>query len=419
MPDTAVIRARPADAAKQIFGMREAATKARMSLTQFLEDQDPTHEWDAQERSLGLDAYGRVLRELNLRTNSVPERGIQASLVQDFAKNEHSRAMFDEWMRRRMRESQGGPAARMRQALAQRAVYNSNDQAPGTTLNQIAFDPTIYAPQVAPAVPIAEIVAKTTPIVGGTYESFYLTDVTAQKRFVRVTELADIPGVKLTGSDHASKVRKFGRKLTTSYEALRRIPVDMLALHIARMMVQTEVDKLAAIIDIAVNGDQTGGNGATVYNLTTLDSGASVNNLTLKAYLRFKAKFANPYTVTTILAQEDVVVATQLLSTGNANIPLAVLQANQGGNSFGFGNFVPINNEFGDSVRLGITSDAPASKLLAFDRRFAIEQIVEQGAEITESDRWITNQSEAIVMTYSEAYAIIDANAIKILDLSA
>lgn len=413
--DATVLRERPKELAKNMVGRAEKARRDRVTLTQLLESEDPTHEYDAAERSLGLDAFSRVIRETGLRVNSVPEMGISASLVQDFADDPNHRAIFDEWIKRRMRDAQGGPLTRMRRAQ-ERAVYLSTDQPQGTVLNQIAYDMQVHYPQVAPAVPIAEVIAKTTPIVGGTYQAYFLTDSTTQKRFTRIPEGTHIPAVKLTGSNHTIKIQKFGRRLDTTYEQLRRVPVDLIALHIQRMMVQTEVDKLAAIIDIAVNGDQSGGNGATVYNLTTLDSSTTANNMTLKAYLRFKAKFRNPYIVTTMLANEDVVVATQLLSTGTANIPLAVIQQTQGNM---MGNFVPINNELGDSVRLGLTDDAPSGKLLAFDARFAVEQIIEQGSEITESDRWITSQKQSLTMTYSEAYAIIDQLAVKILDLTA
>lgn len=420
--DAEVLRARPKEIAKQLRGLKETAARKGWTVTQLLEHEDPTKDYDVQERQLGLDAFGRQLRERELRVNSSPEFGVMASNLEEFAKDDNTVVLFDEWLKRRMRMAQGGPAALARsRAEQQRAIYFSTDQPAGTTINPISFDPQVHFPQIAPAVPIAEVIAKTIPITGNTYEAYFLADSTSQKRFVRIPEGTTIPAVKLTGSNHVIKLQKFGRRLDTSYEALRIIPVDLLALHIQRMMVQTEVDKLAAIMDVAINGDQSGGNGATVYNLTTLDPGTTANNLTLQAYLTFKAKFRNPYTVTTMLANENVVVKTQLLSTGTANIPLAVLQANiaNGNTAFGLGNMVPINSELGDSVRIGLTDDAPANKILAFDARFAIEQIVQQGSEITESERWITRQVETLVMTYTEGYAIIDQLAIKILDLTA
>lgn len=422
------VKANPGDLAKVMMGVREAARREEVSITQLLEDEDPTYEYGPKDRAPGLDAFARVLREMGIRTRNVPELGIFSSPLEAFGASEESKVAFGEWVQRLQRQVQAGPrqamekqrAFVMEQAAQQRAFYESQDQLIGTPLFPYTFDPTPYFLQIAPAVPIAEVIAKTTPITGAGYQAYFLTDSTPQKQFVRITEASDIPDVKLTGSQHIIKVHKFGRGLSVSYEFLRRVQIDILALHIQRMMVQTEVDKLAAIIDIAVNGDSSGSsNAATVYTLSSLDasvvSPTGAASLTLRGYLNFKAKFRNPYQITTMLAQQDGVVATQMLSTGSANIPLLVLQ-NQGNQPYG--GFVPINNELGDAVRIGLTDAAPTNKLLAFDRRFALEQIVEQGSDITESVRWIQNQTQKLVMTYSENYAIIDQNAVKILDMA-
>jgi len=413
MADIRDMRIKATEAAKVMPGIAEQARVKGMSITQVLEDEDPTHEHSDVERSTGLDAFGRVLREMQIRTSSIPERGIMASFVSEFGKDDNTAVAFGEWLNRRIRE-----VSVPRTPRQSRAVYDAGDQPQGTPVFPINFDPNAYYPQIAPAVPIAEVVAKTTPITGSSYEAYYLVDNTGQKRLVRIPEGTEIPAVKLSGTTHTIRVRKFGRRLDATYETLRRMTIDLLALHIQRMMVQAEVDKLAAILDVIVNGDMSNtSNGATVYQLSTLDSAAtpgSASSLTLKGYLRFKAKFRNPYQVTTLLANEDVVVATQLLNTGTANIPLIYLQnAGQA-----FGGFTPINNELGDAVRIGLTDDAPASKIVGLDSRFAINRIVENGGDITESTRWVTKQVQSLVMTTEENYAVIDQLAVKILDLT-
>jgi len=68
---------------------------------------------------------------------------------------------------------------------------------------------------------------------------------------------------------------------------------------------------------------------------------------------------------------------------------------------------------------VGWTVDAPAQKVVAFDNRFAIERIVDVAMSITEIEQFITRQTQVLVMTESEGYAIIDENAIAILDVNA
>ena len=71
-----------------------------------------------------------------------------------------------------------------------------------------------------------------------------------------------------------------------------------------------------------------------------------------------------------------------------------------------------------DNVRLGWLTDAPAAKIVAFDKRFAIERATEIGSTITETARWVTRQTQELVMTESEGYALVDDVAVKVLDLA-
>jgi hypothetical protein len=97
--------------------------------------------------------------------------------------------------------------------------------------------------------------------------------------------------------------------------------------------------------------------------VTTLDSAATPGTLTLKAWLRFKMKFLNPYALTTMLAQELALLQAMMLSTGSANVPLVVIAG-----ASNFGGFTPINPGLADNVAIGWLAEAPTSKLVGFDR---------------------------------------------------
>ena len=148
--------------------------------------------------------------------------------------------------------------------------------------------------------------------------------------------------------------------------------------------------------------------------MTTLDPDATAGTLTLKAWLAFKMKFANPYALTSALTREDVALQMFLLNTGSANTPLVAVQQPSG-----LGAFTAMNPGLRDNVAVGWTVDAPAQKVVAFDNRFAIERIVDVAMSITEIEQFITRQTQVLVMTESEGYAIIDENAIAILDVNA
>jgi hypothetical protein len=256
------------------------------------------------------------------------------------------------------------------------------------------------------------LIAVTTPITGQDYRSFYMVYDAEQLRKFRVGETADIPVAKLTDRENTIRLKKYGRGLQASYEQIRRMRVDKLALQIGLMAAQSEVDKVAAAIDTLVNGDGNSLTTPTNYNLTTLDADATAGTLTVKGWLAFKLKFANPYMLITGLMQEAIALQLALL-TFSANEPF--VGYNAGGMVQGL---TPIN-QVSNMTRYGWTTDAPANKIVGTDPRMAVEQVTEIGGEITEMERYITNQVQVMVMSEVEGYAIIDANATKILTVNA
>ena len=384
--------------------MYRQAYKRGMSLSAWLETQDPSGPYKD-----GLDAFSRVMMQAGIVTTSDPNVGYFADKFERFFETPQTRALLPEWVSRRWKEAATG------RPVMTRGVYGSDDSVVGSLSNSYVDNATArWSQMIAPAIPIANLVALTTPIDGNTYCSTYLTNDATAQRMVRVGESASIPTAKLTQSDKTIQLYKFGRGLLSTYEVLRRMRIDRIALHIAQMAIQAETDKLAAIMDVIVNGDGNPSTGATNYNLTTLDTAASAGTLTLKGWLAFKMKFANPYSITTALATEATALQMLLLNTGSGNTPLVSIQGQAG-----FGSFNQINTGLRDGVAMGWTSEAPSLKVVAIDNRFAIERVYEMGANIQETERFIQNQTELITFTEVEGYAVIDPNALKTLDINA
>lgn len=381
---------------------REAYNRG-MSLSAFLETEDPSEGYND-----GLDAFSRLLKLAKIRTRSFPEMGIYASPFSAFEESDNTRSLVPELLARMWRRAATG------RDVMTRTLYTSNDSVVGNLAHAYTDAAGARVKQIAPAIPLAQLVATTTSIDTDSYRAYYLTDVVAESRKVRVSEGSEVPTAKLTGGEHTIQLLKYGRTLEATYESLRRSPIDRLALHIARLSVQNEADKVAAAITILVNGDGNANTAATNYNLTALDTGTTANNMTLKAWLSFKMKFANPYMVDVALAQEVDALTLMLLNTGSANVPLVQVQA-----AAGYGGFTQINPGLRDNVALGWTSDAPANKVVGIDTRFALERVIEIGANIEEVTRWATRQTQALTMTEVEGFAVFDANATKTLALNA
>lgn len=370
----------------------ERSVKEGMNLSAWLEKEDPSAGYND-----GLDAFERQLMVADIRTNSIPEKGIVADRLEKFRETEAGTILLMEWAARQWRQA----------SYAKRGILESNDAAVGTSFRPYIDSAIDHSKKIAPAIPISEVVAMTTSIDGDTYRSSYLVDVAADQRWVRVAEGTPIPATKIVLNERSINLYKFGRTLISTYEAMRRWRIDRVGRMIARMAVQAEVDKLAAIIDVLVNGDGNSGTAATnVLAKTDLDANATGKTVTMKAWLLFKMKFLNPYMLTTVLAKSGDAYKLLTLNTGSANIPLVTIAA-----ANGFGGFRQINAGLADNVALGWTDDAPTDTLVALDNRFAIERVVEIGASITEVQKWARSQKEELVMSEVEGYAKADPYA--------
>jgi len=380
--------------------MHKEAVSRGMTLTRYLETLDPSGENDR------LDAYQRQLRECGIRTNSFPEQGIWASEASVFFDTTEGRALYPEFFAREWRKISYANRN-------ERAILLSSDAIVGNW-DRPYFDAAgpLWNNQFAPAIPLNEIVARTTPITGEDYRSLYMTYDAEELRLFRVGESAEIPLATLTSSPRSIRLKKYGRGLKATYEQMRRARVDTLAWWIRWQAVQSEIDKLAAALAILIAGDGNSGTGATEHNLLTLDPTATAGELSVLGWTKFRMQFAPPYVMTTSLAQIDETLQIITLNLGTANIPL------QGYNLGGIGNSLTPINATADGIRYGWLDEAPNQKIVGFDRRAALEQVVEIGSEITETERFITNQTQVMVMTENNAFAVLDPAASKVLDLA-
>lgn len=386
------------------FTVYELAKRDNMSVSAWLEREDPSDQYQD-----GLDAFERQMMLANIRTQTLPAYGVYADEMDVFDKNDQTRALMGEWLLRQARRAATG------HDVSTRALYTSADDIPGSLVRPWA---DAAAPrmdkQIAPAIPIEQLIALTSPITGDAHRAYYLTDDPTSQRLVRVTELSEMPRTKLKGAENVTRTYVYGRVLEASYQSLRRIRLDKVRLFIQKLAVQNEIDKVAEIIDVIVNGDGNAGTAATVYNLTALDTSATAGTLTLAAWLAFKMKFANPYMATIALCREAAALQLMLLNTGSANIPLVMVQGTSG-----FGSLRQINPGLQDGMGLGWTADAPANQIVAFDNQWSVERVVEVGSNIEEIQRWSTKQSQTLTISEGEGYAILDPQAAKVLNLAA
>lgn len=383
--------------------LHKEALKKRMSLSAYLDTVMETGFKD------GLDSFERLLQAGDLVTVSQQAYGRWADTYERFMEDDNARALLPEWFLRQYRKATN-------HTTQQRATFLSEDYAPGGWERPYTMAEMLRVEeQLTAAIPLASLIAMTTPIDGNSYKAAYLSqsDNAAQFRMVRVGESAEVPTMKVLTADREVTLYKYGRSLDASYETLRRERMDKIALFIQLMAVQAEVDKVATVIDVVVNGDGNANTSATSYNLTTLDSAASAGTLTLKGWLAFKIKFANPYMLGVALSTEAIALQIMLLSAGTANYPIV---------SFGnlpIGGVTPINQDFARPTPLGWTTDAPANSIVGWDTSRCVERVTEINSNISEIERFTKKQVQSLTITEVEGYAVMDTSAGRVMAVNA
>jgi hypothetical protein len=438
MPNTAVeldiTRQAPEDTARSINGrMYQAAAARGLSLTQLLENMDPSAARPVAERN--GDAFDRVVAASGLVVNSIPEIGLRASTFEEATSTPERRAILPElasrWWKRasRLSSTVGG---RELEALAtsndedpegfqpspsSRAILLSCDAALGSLVNPWYDNPEIRAKRLVPPIPLERIVARTTPIDGDAYRTLYVTDDfgTDAYRMKRVAEATQIPRTTLVTGEHTLRVYKFGRALQASYEQLRRQRIDRIAFILARMAIQAEVDKVAMVLNTVINGDGNANTSGTVVNLTSVDPAATAGTLTLRGWMTFRLRFALTYMPDVIIAQEAAISQLLTLPIGQGvYMPLGMQTTPNP-----FGVVTPLSQQLSGAMDYGVTADAPALKLVGFQSDIAVERVVEVGGNVSEVERFITDQTQLLTVTEVEGYGVIDPNATRILNINA
>lgn len=331
---------------------RQAHSEA-MTLSMFLEGLDPSPEGGK------LDAFERLMQEAGIVTSNIPEKNIFSSKVEAFYRTDENKLLFPEYI-----------ARTLVQAMVQYPVFQY-------------------------------LVAARTMIDSNVYKAGYLDlDDAKNKKATqmrRVTEAAELPIAKLKLGESAINIYKYGRAIEASYEALRRMSIEVFNIHLQEIGVQAADNKVAEILSIIKDGDGNN-NAATSYKAKGLDSSFSTA-LTRTAWIKFLLKFY-PRACNTVVSNEDGLL--QILgvlypASATAGLMDELLAK-------GLNISVSLPQGFVSNVTLLYSPYAEKIDgkvaLYGLNRESAIEEIVEVGSTINEVDKFIKNQTE--IMTVSE-----------------
>lgn len=370
--------------------LRDARSKGH-SVSLALEAADPTTEYPEGDRLRQLDAFDRQLLRFNIRTKADLRLMQPASQLVEFmdpkrpdgtrffaSDQPQSWVLYPEFINRQMR--------------------------------------IIPLPEDV----LGSLVAQVTPVDTDLYKTIYLNDNLqtapgqAQRQLVRVGEGAEIPRITIGTFENGIQLTKYGIALAGTYETYRRLRVDLFTIFLARIAMQIKLDLATWALNVLQLGDGNG-NAAPNYNVSSLDPAAPTLNftgtdfvtgatstitkgLTYKAWLLFRATLY-PLHMNVVAGRLNELLQVLTLQFPNVD-PLTLLALlQQPDQRVQTGKLSMRVNLFNQDVELVYHPWAPGGVLLGLDKRFAIEQLVENNSALTETDKDIRSQLNEIVVS--------------------
>lgn len=215
-----------------------------LSLSEILEEIDPT------EPDSTLDAFERQLALAGIRV-----QGPHADVIDRFFASTESAVLFPEFVSRSIRTG--------------KTDFRSLDR----------------------------IRASRTRIDSDLYKTLYMDESVQtedDRRLARVAEGAELPRLDIRIAEHSIRLRKYGRYLEVSYEALRRKTASVVAVFLKAIGYQIEKDKFEEAVGVLVDGD--GNNNAAAVSNTSVDNALAYADL-----VEFALSF-QPYEMNVMLA---------------------------------------------------------------------------------------------------------------------
>jgi hypothetical protein len=225
---------------------------------------------------------------------------------------------------------------------------------------------------------LEELIATTTTIDSGVYESVNAEFDAKKIDFKRVTEGAPFPTVSIATGKNTIKLAKLGISLDVSYEVLRRMKLPLLAIHMQLIGQRLAKRNVAYAMYNIINGDGNN-NAAPATNAAALSYEALLN-----FFLNMETWEATVWTAKTALLKT-------MLNLNEFKDPLLFDTAKSGKIAPAFGN---------DLKRFNWTETTLGDKMLvAVAKNAALELVKESGAELIETDKVIDKQLEKTVIS--------------------
>ncbi len=323
------------------------------SFSQVLESLDPSEAYQGTALE-GTDAFQRQLKRFGIRA-----RGAGSDPVEKFFSTFESAVLFPEFISRVVR-----------QGIDEKNILPS-------------------------------IVATVTNIDAMDYRSIYSDAMDDEKALRFVSEGASIPETVIRSKEKLITLRKRGRMLVASYEALRFQKLDMFSVMLRQIGSYIQQMQIADAVDVIECGDGNS-NSAPAYSIGSAPFSGTSGTLDYDQLVELWTVF-HPYELNTILVAPATMAT--ILKLPEMQNPAAGLNF-QGTGKIG----TPLGAE------LICTNAVSSGMIFGLDRRYALE-MVQAGDVCVEYDKLIDRQLERAAITAICGFGKIFTEASNLLEI--
>ncbi len=310
-----------------------------------LESIDPSENYKGTSLE-GLDAFERQLKRFDIKV-----KGPNSDTIDKFFATTDSAALFPEYIARAVRQS----------------AENSST--------------------------IDRIVATKTNINGLDYRTIASIPTDEEKTLKEVAEGTAIPETVIHTQENLVKLKKHGRMLVASYEAIRFQKLDIFTVTLRQIGAHIARSQFSDALEVLLNGD---GNNNPMAEVPALG-----NTFTYADLVKLWDALS-PYDMNTLLASSDAVVTF-------LNLP-EFRDAKAGLNFHGNGSMI---TPLGATL---IKADDLSGAIIGLDKNYALEMVTAGGVQ-TEYDKLIDRQLERATISQISGFAKIFNAAAKAMVL--
>lgn len=211
----------------------------------------------------------------------------------------------------------------------------------------------------------------------------------------RIAEGADIPTGKIVIGSKAITLWKHGRAIELTYEALRRMRIDLFTRQMRAIAADIAHQEIEAATDVLVNGD--GNDGTAASKLITSSTANKITSADIIDAL-VEYSFKNHFNADTMIMPKSFLKDVAQLTYDTDLAPGASMRVKFNIPQIGDNNVTLIGVP---ELKIG-GKDA----IVLENRDLSLIRYEENGSNIQEMDRFIRNQTQLMTLTENSGYAI-------------